>query len=224
VTLRAFALFAGASLLLTAGGCSTVLVPEKSLSENVAERAALVEAAAAVAETRWPKPEAASWSDRLAGDATKSDVSESDAARIYAASLETPRKAALLEDASRHIAAGRDLVGVAAAAAEAIRPAMSDVSVVEAAIADLRQARDIYLASLKLIGREGEPVASSESRELKSEFAAVIEDLGAAADARAPLHFAPHSDVPREFKHSAGEIGSRYVLKARRRRFWAGGL
>lgn len=59
---------------------------------------------------------------------------------------------------------------------------MSDVSVVEKAILDLREARDVYLASLKLIARAGEPVASTESRRLKAEFGAAIEDLGAAAD------------------------------------------
>lgn len=178
------AALAGLFVAALATGCTTVVLSDSSEQERTAvEHAALVEAAAAIARTPWPKPESASWTDRLAGATdTGPRISHDDAARTYVETLPAPRKDAALGDAAQHLGAARALVLAAEAASGALRPAMSDVSVVEKAILDLREARDVYLASLKLIARAGEPVASTESRRLKAEFGAVIEDLGAAAD------------------------------------------
>ena len=171
--------------LLAAGGCSTVILSENSHSpQSAAEHAALVEAASAVSQAGWPKPQEASWSDRLTGgEANSARVSEDDAAEVYVATLGAPRKSALLDDAARHLEAARALAAAADAAASTLRPAMADVSVVETAIADLRQARDIYLKSLDLVARDGEAIASAERRRLKADFGYAIKELGAAADA-----------------------------------------
>jgi uncharacterized protein YceK len=169
---------------VTSSGCSTVVLSQDpQQQETAAEHAALAEAASAVAAAPWPKTAPASWSERLAGaDQPELRISTTDAAQHYVASLGVARRDAVLAEAARHLSAARALVEVAEAMSGALRPVMADVSLVEGAISDLRQARDIYLASLKLIDRAGEPVAAAEARRLKSDFGAVIGALGAAAD------------------------------------------
>ena len=169
---RRLSALAGLVLAATASGCATVVVSENAQRDQLAaEHAALAEA------------QSASWSDRLAGAAdAEARSSTEDAARAYVASLAAPRKDAALGDAAYHLGAARALVLAAETASGSLRPAMSDVSVIENAIMDLRAARDVYLASLKLIQRAGEPVPAAETRQLKAEFGAAIENLGAAAD------------------------------------------
>jgi hypothetical protein len=182
-------LFAAAAVTAL-GGCSTVLKSENSAELRAAaiEREALKSAAEAVASVKWPKPESADWGARLAGvvGAAPERVSEDDAARAYLAVLgPAPRKDALLADAARHVAAAGELARLAEGAAEAIRPTMTDVSIVEEAIIDFRRTRDVYYEAVAALAGEGEAFSSAESRALKASFSDAIERLGDAADALA---------------------------------------
>lgn len=180
VASRAFCVWAAVA---AASGCSTVVLSENQNSNREAaiEHAALAAAASAVSQTRWPKPVAVSWSERLAGGAGR--FSEDQAAEFYVAQLGAPpRKAIVLADAAFHLSAAQSLIDAAGAASHALRPMMADVAVVETAIADLRQTREIYLSCLKQLGREGENVNADEVRELKAAFSFVLEKLGTAAD------------------------------------------
>ncbi|MGE0408874.1 MAG: hypothetical protein AB7P23_06380 [Amphiplicatus sp.] len=167
-------------------GCSTVIFSDNGTTERSAaiERAALISAAAEVSAVKWPAVREASWSARLVGlGGGDGGVSKNEAAAAYLASLEAGpgRERAILADAEDQLLAADRLANAAHAAVEAVRPVMADVGAVEAAIGDLREARDIYLATLKLVRDEtAAPVADAHA--LKAEFNAAIEALGEAAD------------------------------------------
>ena len=169
------------------GGCSTVVFQEHAgaVRSPAVERDALVRAASDVSQTKWPKPEGASFGRLLTVVVGSGDrVTESDAVDRYLESLATAqdRRLVVLADAERHLAAASLLAQAAEAAAEGFRPAMADVSLVESAIGDLRSVRDIYLSSLKRLSKEGEEVDSQTVSVLRSAFNDSIERIGDAAD------------------------------------------
>lgn len=169
------------ALALAAAGCSTVI---KTSSEedaaSLAERAALIEAAAGAAWSPWPKPSASSIAERLAGGAPPSEhVSRDDAVDAYVAALNAAPdgEAVLIGDASRHLAAARALKVAAEEAFSAGSPRLSDVAIIEDAIADLRETRTIYVATLKKIDAEKDLV-----EQVKRDFDIALKDLGDVAD------------------------------------------
>lgn len=178
-------LLAGVIQVGALGGCSTVLFSEDNSAARTAaiEREALIDAAETLSRTSWPEPENVSWQARIVHIGADR-VSKSDAVEIYLASLgETgDRYSKVLRDAEAHLRAADDLALAAANAAQSVRPVMDDVSIVEEAIGDLRQTRDIYVESLKALAKLGEPAPSPTVRELKSGFDTAIKTLGAVAD------------------------------------------
>ena len=175
------------ALVTMTGGCSTVVFQEHAGATRspAVERDALVRAASDVSQTKWPKPEGASFGRLLTVVVGSGDrVTESDAVDRYLESLATAqdRRLVVLADAERHLAAASLLAQAAEAAAEGFRPAMADVSLVESAIGDLRSVRDIYLSSLKRLSKEGEEVDSQTVSVLRSAFNDSIERIGDAAD------------------------------------------
>jgi hypothetical protein len=174
-----------AAVLLAAGGCSTVVMSDRGASSAAAvvERDALTAAAAAVSDTPWPRTGAASFADRLSGSERRPGRTE--AATIYVASISGVKKPVILAAAAAHAESARRLAVVADSALEAIRPLMTDVAVVEDAIGELKDIREIYVEALKLIARQGEPVDAEEIRRVRGQFTLAIRELGAAADALA---------------------------------------
>jgi hypothetical protein len=169
------------------GGCSTAVFSENRTSGRTVtiEREALVEAAAAVADTEWPEPQEESWGARLAGFiAGDDDAGRAAAVKAYLASMPSGAapQAVVFGDAARHLEAAAVLADAADAAALSMRPQKNDISVVESAITKLRENRDIYLAALKIIERAGEPVDEGAVRVLKADFNEAIKSVGAAAD------------------------------------------
>jgi len=182
-----FVLTAFSSLLMVPG-CTTVLsINGSSAKQEISvERIAFKEAAADVSATKWPKPEKISLSRRLAGVTGTAEprVSKADAVNAYVSSLSQADEpvAILISDADRHLDAARRLVVHAEAATGAIRPTMSDVAMLERAIADLRQCREIYVAAVKILpaGEAGSQRVHLAS--LRADFGQVIRDIGVAAD------------------------------------------
>lgn len=178
-------LLAGVILVGALGGCSTVLFSGDNSTDRAAavEREALIEAAETVSRTSWPEPENVSWQARIVHIGA-GRVSKSDAVETYLASLGDAgdRYGSVLRDAEAHLRAADELALAAANAAQSVRPVMDDVSIVEEAIGDLRQTRDIYVESLKTLAKLGEPVPPSIVRDLKSAFDSAIKSLGSVAD------------------------------------------
>ncbi|MEZ5982000.1 MAG: hypothetical protein R3C54_06780 [Parvularculaceae bacterium] len=174
-------------LLGSLGGCSTVVFSENTSTQRAAavEREALIDAASQVAKTKWPHPQNASWQARFISMSPGGErLSQSETINAYLNSLSSDQSKPeqVLADAQGHLAAASALARAANAAAGSIRPVKADVAIVEEAIGDLRDTRDIYVASLKSLAKHGEPVQTTNVRELKSEFDDAIRELGAAAD------------------------------------------
>lgn len=167
---------------LAAAGCSTVIKTSSGDDDaaSATERAALMEAAAGAAWSPWPKPSSSSIAERLAGgDERSDDISRDDAVEAYVGALKSAPdgEADLIKDAGRHLDAAKALKDAAEEAGESPSPLLSDVALVEDAIADLRETRTIYLASLKKIGGE-----KDTAERLKRDFDEALKDLGEVAD------------------------------------------
>ncbi|MEL7487577.1 MAG: hypothetical protein AAGJ87_10230 [Pseudomonadota bacterium] len=150
------------------------------------ERQALKDAAEHVSKIHWPEPQAAGWSARLAGVVSGSKstgVTRKDAIDAYLlvlASSDDPTRR-LVSDAETQLRAADAMANAAEDAAFAQRPSMSDVAIVEAAIGDLREARDIYIASAKVVAAtdaEKDAIVAA----LKTDYARAITEIGQAAD------------------------------------------
>jgi len=202
----------GRVLIVAAGligaGCSTVIktsAGEMSLAGP--ERAILVEAARSAAWAPWPKPSSSSLAQMLAGaEETSVKISRNDAIDAYVAALsgaEDP-KAVLLADAGRHLAAADALKRAAEAACESAAPKLSDVALIEESIADLRETRSIYAASLKEISSEKATI-----EEVKRQFDAALKSLGEAADLLAENAMKKRSDYLAKGAVTAANAGSR---------------
>ena len=167
-------------------GCATVVMNSDAARVVSAERDALKTAAADVADVNWPKPQAASMSERLTGIVAgpkKERVTKKQAIEVYVAALETAPdpQAVLIEHAETQLRAADVLIAAAEDAATATRPAMADVAIVEGAISELRQSKEIYLASLDLVAGD-DPAVKNVKRGLKTDFNRAIREIGAAAD------------------------------------------
>lgn len=139
--------------------CSTVIRTADASDDLVMteERAALKEAAADLAWSPWPKPEDSSFAGRLAGaEAGKDRMTRDRAVEIYLASFGPDADAAgrIAADARRHLVAAAALADIGERASDSPSPKLSDVAVLEASIADLRETRAVYLAALRRIDAE----------------------------------------------------------------------
>lgn len=155
------------------------------------ERDALSDAAAALAQTPWPKAEQASLIAMMTGTTEAGEgVSRGDAADAYEALLagRADPPSALLKDAGRHLDAARALAAACNVAVDAQSAAMDDVDLVERGIAALREARAIYVDVFDRF--DGERDAR---RALKRDFDDAARALGDAADRLAETAMARES-------------------------------
>lgn len=175
-------------VIMSAAGCTAVVFQEPARTAKVptVEREALLRAASEVSHTKWPKPQGASFTRMLSSAVVGPGdrITESDAVARYLEALggAPDRRLAVLADAERHLSAAHALTTAAEAVARGVRPTMSDVSLVEGAIGDLRGVRDVYLASLKRLSKEGEMIDGATLSSLRADFNASIQRLGASAD------------------------------------------
>jgi hypothetical protein len=170
-----------AAAVFATAGCSTVIKTTGSESAvDAPQRAALIDAARMTAQAPWPKPSSSSLAEVLAGgEQAGPKVTRDDAIDAYVASLGASGEAKirLIADVGRHIEAAEALKAAAEAACDTSASRLSDVSLLEDAISDLRETRAIYAASFKKIG--GEKFAIEE---VKRQFDDTLKALGEAAD------------------------------------------
>ena len=160
--------------------CSTI-IRAPGASDDLAiteERAALKEAAAGLAWSPWPKPQDAFLTASLPGDEDGARMTRARAVEIYLASLGDGDAAAhIAADARRHLVAADALADAARLASQSDGPRLSDVAVLEASIADLREARAVYIAALREIDADGDMIDG-----VRDPLDAAVKKLGRIAD------------------------------------------
>ncbi|MBY0421207.1 MAG: hypothetical protein K2Q06_02805 [Parvularculaceae bacterium] len=175
---------AAAVMVLTAG-CSTVVMrePAAPAASVSPDRAGLAAAAERVSATKWPKPDSGSLGGMLG--LGEGRTTEKDAVIAYVAALGAGpgRSVAVLKDAYFHIDAAYALAAAAESAAASVEPTADDIALVETAIGELRGARDIYLASLRRLGEDGDGAEPRTEQSLRAAFNRAIREIGDAADA-----------------------------------------
>lgn len=168
----AFALPACSTVIRTADASNTIIMTE--------ERAALKEAAAELAWSPWPKPEDKSFAGRLSRtEAGDRRMTRERAVEIYLASFEPGADAGsrIAADVRRHLVAASALAEIAERASGGPSPKLSDVAVLEASIADLRETRAVYLAALRQIDADNKEVHA-----IRDPLDAAVKKLSRVAD------------------------------------------
>jgi hypothetical protein len=169
-------------LSFTLSACSTVIRTADASEDFVMteERAALKEAAAELAWAPWPKPQDSSFVGRFAAADEKDDRMTRDrAVEIYLATLASDADASgkIAADARRHLVAAAVLADVAERASHSPSPKLSDVAVLEASIADLRETRAVYLAALRKIDADDDAIEA-----IRDPLDAAVKKLSRVAD------------------------------------------
>ncbi len=168
----AFALPACSTVIRSADASDALVMTE--------ERAALKEAAAELAWSPWPKPADKSFTggDSDAG-ADDSRMTRERAVEIYLASFAPGADAGdrIAADARRHLVAASALAEIAERASESPSPKLSDVAVLEASIADLRETRAVYLAALRRIDADDKDIDA-----IRDPLDAAVKKLSRVAD------------------------------------------
>ncbi len=153
------------------------------------ERAALAEASRALNITPWPEVSSHKPSARLVnllfGKDEPAGMSREAACATYIESLSvTPQMLAvrIQMDADQTLARGRVVAEMGRQASQSLQPNQDDVVLMEAAIANLREARTMYVMSLKMARKRGAPITNSEIDDLSHAFQQTMTDIGLAAD------------------------------------------
>lgn len=199
-----------AAVSFLTSGCSTVVMREPGAPAMAikSDRTDLAAAAVRVSATKWPKPYAGSLGGMLGLGGGR--TTEKDAVAAYVASLGAGpgRSVAVLKDAYHHIDAAYALAAAAERAAVQFDPTADDVALVETAIGDLRGARDVYLASLRSLGEEGDGAEARTEQSLRGAFNRAIRDIGDAADSMSDRLTARRLDSARR---PAGPMASHFA-------------
>lgn len=168
----AFALPACSTVIRTADASDTLVMTE--------ERAALKEAAAELAWSPWPKPEDNSFTGRtFNAEAGDDRMTRDRAVDIYLTSFAPGVDAGgrIAADARRHLVAASALAEIAERASDSPSPKLSDVAVLEASIADLRETRAVYLAALRRIDADDKDIDA-----IRDPLDAAVKKLSRVAD------------------------------------------
>lgn len=171
------------------GGCAVNPISSHSSvkHQTVAERDLLADAAEAVADAPWPKPEPVSFVSRITAGAIDDGFTKTDAAEVYASKLQPAgaRFSVLEADAGANLKAADQLLNIAENAVTAPRLTGNDVAMVEDAIQALRENRQIYVNAAHQIEKLGETVDDDRLDAIREAYNHAIRDLGEAADALA---------------------------------------
>ena len=186
------------ALLLMGSGCASVKLgqAEKTSSEVApaeiisSQRVILHQAAAQLQAKSWPSPSDKDMTDKvlsvLFGQDDDGTITEEQAVEIYIASVRNRTSGdswhAVLAEADTYLAQGRALAEIGRQTSHSITPTDDDVRMLETAISDLREGRDIYMRSLDMLRDAGEPVSKDEISNLKRAFNQTIYDIGRTAD------------------------------------------
>ena len=202
-----------------AAGCASVKIGTGDSSEVAAapvkvyqaaaksERAILVDATYKIRQTPWPEVHEESLGDRMVGvlfgngETNNKGVSQDQALEIYMRRLQLQPNPvrSLMRDADTSLSHARNLAETGRQAAHSIQPRAQDIDMLERAIGDIRECREMYLAAMKRMKNSGADITRQDMHELKQAFSQTIRDIGTTADL---IH--DHVAQARDTSHYAG--------------------
>jgi len=161
----------------------------KSATAISHERVALASASNALASKPWPaiagRNASAKLVNLLFGKNDTDGLSRDAACARYVDGLGvSPEQLGIRiqADADVTLAEGRVVAEMGRQASQSMQPNQDDVVLMESAIADLREARTMYVMSLKLARSRGAPVSNSQIEALSQAYHQTMTDIGKAAD------------------------------------------
>ncbi|MEO0850204.1 MAG: hypothetical protein AAFY04_02200 [Pseudomonadota bacterium] len=175
------------------GGAQSVQTAAQSL-ETYAKRATILDAIDTLADTPWPAGEKTAFSNRMSAILLGGEQKPVDVASPVAHYVTTLRQLPagdqlpqLQSDARSHLAAAR-LVEIAIdRALPDFSASRNDIVAVEGAIASLRDARNVYVASLKTLASENGEISARTISGLKRDFTQASRGLSERADLLAAI-------------------------------------
>ncbi|MCI5043945.1 MAG: hypothetical protein MRY72_04550 [Aquisalinus sp.] len=183
-------------MTIAVASCASVKIAMPGADTNkevslagVKERAALVSATRQLDRTPWPAITEAGFTGRMMSSlfgaedyndgVTKEAALESYADMLAAQANPT---ATLMQDANTSLRQARLVSEAGRQAAYAMNPSSDDISVLESAISDVRESRDMYVGALRLLRKKGFDIDRTTEQDLKKAFTQTIQDIGASAD------------------------------------------
>lgn len=190
------------SLSLISAGCASITLSGKDgargqvdqkieIVRGASERQALVAAVSTLDQTPWPQIEKISLRARMAGslfggdkNPPASSMTREQAIEIYLNQLMTDPQPTgqLLLDADTTLTQARQVAESGRLAARAMRPQSGDIKVLENAIANVRTSRNIYLAAMSRLKKQGIYVQREDMSDIKDAFSQTMRDIGLTAN------------------------------------------
>lgn len=177
--------------LLGLSACASVKVAVPGFSNDSdstevvehSERLALQEATMAFAKQPWGEVEDSGMMSVLFGNTRSSQMD--DLLDEYLSSAALGAEASLnvvMEDMHTSLANARHVAEAGRQAAVSITPVPSDITMLEAAIGQARECREMYVRALKALDRDGANVSRKAVRDVRDAFTQTIADIGKTAD------------------------------------------
>ena len=186
--LRALAFLLG---LIGLSACASVKVAvpgfqkadEKAVAAGYSERVALLEATEALANQPWGEADEGGMMSMLFGNSRNGETD-----RLVDEYLATAKAdgadpvLTVMQDMHTSLANARHVAEAGRQAVVAITPVPSDITMLEDAIGEARECRDMYVKALKVLDRRGASITRDEVRDVRDAFTQTIADIGQTAD------------------------------------------
>lgn len=190
-TLRGARIFWAVLSLAAVSACASVKVSVPGFSADkdlqaaasLSERVALDEAAQALADQPWGDAPRSDMMSVLFGKATggRRDQMVKDYVKLVHVTAGDP-VLAVMTDADHSLADARRVAEAGRQAVASITPVPSDISILENAISETRECRDMYVKALKMLDDQGMKVSRDYVRDVRDAFSQTITDIGITAD------------------------------------------
>ncbi|MEO0320264.1 MAG: hypothetical protein AAF199_05150 [Pseudomonadota bacterium] len=211
------------AIVFTATGCVTVIdggaqsVHSAAQSlETYAKRATILDAIDKLAQTPWPAGDKTVFSDRMSAIILGGEKKATDSAspvQYYVASLNQlpagEQLGQLTQDAQTHLTSARNVEIAIDRALPDFSALREDIVAVESAIASLRDARNIYVASLKMLSQDNSEITARSIAGLKHDFTLASRGLSERADLLAAIVDARDISTPPDPVARTNFVGTR---------------
>ncbi len=156
---------------------------QETVDAGYSERVALLEATEALSDQPWGEADESGMMSVLFGKGR-----DNQADRLVEDYLATAKADGadpvliVMQDMHTSLANARHVAEAGRQAVVAITPVASDITMLEDAIGEARECRDMYVKALKMLDRRGANITRDEVRDVRDAFSQTIADIGQTAD------------------------------------------